>query len=241
MSALYTDGNFTLKWPIGKARVSYPIPGDVATYILEQDYMQLKANYSAAALNTTHYTAMGAGSPTDGGSGGDSTAYLVSIGTHEDLGEGVVRWTETYSTKPADRNEYESFAYNFIGYYGVFGINVTTVTGRDRFTQSVTSRLAFKYYIPGVDGGITTAADIPLIEAQEYIYGSTTNNVDYLADAPPFASATSPSRTAYEAVVAGGSGIGTGAGTGEIVAEQSIVRRWQGGIYERVTRYIKAL
>ncbi len=33
MSAFYTDGNFALKWPIGKARVSYPIPGDVATYL----------------------------------------------------------------------------------------------------------------------------------------------------------------------------------------------------------------
>ena len=42
-------------------------------------------------------------------------------------------------------------------------------------------------------------------------------------------------------VVAGGSGLGTGAGTGEIVVEQSIIRRWQGGIYERVTRYAKAL
>lgn len=223
MSAFFTDGTWTTKEPTGKARIAYPIDGDVATYTIEQDFIQLRANYSAAALNALHSTQV---------SGGDASAYLVEIGPHEDLGQGVIKWTEVYSTKPADRNEYESYAYNFIGYYGVWGTEETTISGRPRFTQSVTSRLAHKYYIPGVDGGITTAADIPIIAAQTYIYGTTTNNVDYLADAPPFSAATVPSRTTYEGWVSGGT---------EIVAEQSIVRRWRGGIYERVTRYVKAL
>jgi len=232
MSAFLTDGNWTLKWPLGKARYSYPIPGDVATYMIAQDYVQLRSSYSAAALNTTHYAAMGGASATDGGATGDNAAYLIEISAHEDWGQGVTKWTEIYCKKPADRDEYESYAYNFIGYFGVFGLSVvTSVTGRDRFTETVTSRLAHKYYIPGIDGGITTAADIPIIASQTYIYGSTTNNVDFLADDAPFADATTPSRTTYEGWVGGGS---------EIVAEQSIVRRWNGGIYERVTRYIKA-
>lgn len=233
MSAFHTDGDFTIKWPIGKARKSFPIDGDVATYQLEQDFVQLRSSYSVAALNTTHYTNIGGASPVDGGATGDTTAYLVAIGPHEDLGAGVAKWTETYATKPAERNDYESFAYNFIGYYGTFGLSVVTaVTGRPRFTQTVTSRLAYKYYIPGVDGGITTASDIPIISQQLYFYGATTNNVDFLADSPPFTAATTPSRTTYEGWVSGGT---------EIVAEQSIVRRWQGGIFERVTRYVKAL
>jgi hypothetical protein len=104
------------------------------------------------------------------------------------------------------------------------------------------ARLAYSYYRIFASGGdYTSAGSIPIIDAQKYIYGSTTNNTDYLADSPPFAAATTPSRTAYEAVMAGGSGLGTGANAGEIVAEQSIVRRWRGNIYERVTRYIKAL
>lgn len=225
MAAFFTDGTWTTKEPTGKARISYPFAGDFATYIIEQDFIQLRANYSAAALNTLHSTVV---------TGGNSSAYLIEIGPHEDLGQGVISWTEVYSTKPADRNEYESYAYNFIGYYGVWGTNITAVTGRPRFTQSVTSRLAHKYYIPGVgaDAGIATAADIPILAAQTYIYGATTNNVDYLADSPPFTAATNPTRTAYEALVSGGT---------EIVAEQSIVRRWRGAIYERVTRYVKAL
>ncbi len=222
MAAFFTDGDFTVKYATGKARISYPIPGDVATYQLEQDFIQLRSSYSAAALNVTHASQV---------SGGDSSAYLVEIGPHTDLGQGVVMWTETYCKKPADRDEYESYAYNFIGYYGVFGINVTAVTGRDRFNKTVLSRLAHKYYIPGIDVGITTAADIPIVAAQEYYYGTSQNTVDYLADSPPFTSATTPSRTTYEGWVTGGT---------EIVAEQSIVKRWMGGIYERVTRYIKA-
>ncbi len=228
MSANFTDGNFTLKWPVGKARTTYPIDGDVSTYILEQDYMQLKSSYSAAALNTTHYSAMGGASPTDGGATGDSSAYLVGIGPHADQGQGVIMWTETYSTKPAARNEYESFSYNFIGVYGAAG--ETTITGRDRFTKTVMSRLAYAYYIPGVDGGITTAADIPLIDAQRYVWDSTENDSDWLADSPPFTDATDPTRTTYEGWI----------GSTEIVAEESVVRRWMGGIYERVTRYIVA-
>jgi hypothetical protein len=231
MSANFTDGNWTLKWPIGKARISYPIPGDLTSYIISQDYMQLRSSYSAAALNTTHYAALGSASPTDGGATGNSSAYLIEIGEHRDMGQGVIMWTERYATKPAERSEYESYAYNFIGFYGAWGINTTTVTGRDRFSKTVMSRIAFKYYIPGVDGGITTAADIPLIAAQTYIYGTTTNNVDFLADSPPFTAATVPSRTTYEGWITGAT---------EIVVEPSIVRRWFGNIWERQTRYVKA-
>jgi len=141
MSLFKTDGDFTLKWPIGKARKSFPIAGDLVTYQIEQDYMQLRSSYTAAAINATHYAAMGSASPTDGGDAGDSAAYLVEIGPHSDIGRGVIQWTERYCTKPAARDEWESYAYNFIGYYGVWGINVVAITGRPRFTQTVLSRL----------------------------------------------------------------------------------------------------
>lgn len=243
MSAFRTDGTFTSKWPIGKARISYPIPQDTTAYLLEQDYMQLKSSYSAASLNSTHYTELGGASPTDGGSTGDNSAYLVEIGQHQDLGAGLIQWTEVYASKPASRDEYESYSYNFIGFYGLYGgANVTTVTGRDRFTQTVTSRVAYAYYRIFASGGDYTAvSSIPQIVAQAYVFGSTTNNLDFLADSPPFTTASTPSRTDYEAVMAGGSGLGTGAAAGEIVAEQSILRRYRGNIWERATRYIKAL
>jgi hypothetical protein len=238
MSANYTDGDFTKKWPIGTARKSFPIERDLTCYLLEQDYMQAKTSYSVAALNTTHYAAMGGATATDGGATGDASAYLVAISQHQDMGQGIVRWTETYSTKPASRDEYESFVYNFIGYYG--GAGQTNITGRNRFTRNVMSRLAYAYYIPGLGGGEpANVAAITLIAAQKYVWTGTTNDSDWLA-ATPFSPVTDPTRTAYEAVVAGGAGLGTGAAAGEIVAEQSIVRPWRGGIYERVTRYIMA-
>jgi len=160
-------------------------------------------------------------------------AYLVEETPLQDLGGGVARWTRRYAQIPATRIEYESFAYQFIGYMGTWGINVPPdqiVTHRDRFTKTVVSRLKHEYFLCATGQTYETPDLIPIIPAQAYKFLGIV--VDYLWDVVSlFTVATEPSRTEYEAWVAAGA---------EIVAEDSRVSRWLGNIYERVTRYVVA-
>lgn len=215
MAAFKVDGDFTVATACSAARKSFPIPGDNTSFIVEQDFMQFFANFTPLALNTAHPTF--------------TNAYLVEETPLQDLGGGVARWTRRYATIPATRDEYETFAYHFIGFYGVWGINVTTVTGRDRFTKTVVSRLKHEYFLCATGQTYETPDLIPIIPAQAYEFNGIAT--DYLGDSPPFSVASDPSRTEYEAWIAAGT---------EIVAEDSRVSRWLGNIYERVTRYVVA-
>ncbi len=96
--------------------------------------------------------------------------------------------------------------------------------GRAPFTQVVNSRLDFKYYLPSVSGGITTPDDIPILTPQVIAdqFGFQTDTYTTL---------TTPSQSSYQAQINAGTWI---------VAEGSTLRRWQGNIYERTTRYIRA-
>lgn len=222
MAAFKVDGNFTVATACGAARKSFPIPGDNTSFIVEQEFMQLFANFTPLALNTAHPTF--------------TTAYLVQESPLQDLGGGVAKWTRTYATIPAQRNEYEMFAYQYIGIYGYVlaqGGSVTTeVDGRERFTESSLSRVQHDYFLCASGQDYETPADIPVNAAQAYYQSADSTLVtDYLTDSPPFTTASSPTLTAYLALVSGGD---------EIVAEESRLTRWMGNIYERTTRYVIA-
>lgn len=220
MSAFYTSGDFAVKSATGKPRRSYPIPGVTAAYVLDQDYIQLFANYTANTLNSAHPD--------------NANAYLVQIGPLSDLGAGVARWTETYAAKPPDHSEYETFAYRFIGFSGVLTPNGVDPTGREPFTRTVLSRLEHKYYrIFSVGGDYTSVSQIPLLSEQEYVWADyTTIQTNYIGDAPPFDYATSPDRTTYDGWVANGT---------EFCVEGSRLSRWMGNIWMRQTRYVVAI
>lgn len=96
-------------------------------------------------------------------------------------------------------------------------------TRRASRTEAVNSRLQFDYYLPGVSGGITTPSDITILQPTQ-IVDSEGNEVDTYSDA------TTPSQATYLS-----STVGT-----EVVVEESVTRRWQGNIYERITRYAEA-
>lgn len=94
---------------------------------------------------------------------------------------------------------------------------------QNSYTKQIMSRLDMDYWIPGVN--CTSVNDIPIIQELQIIDNNTGGRVEYLSDD------TTPSvDTWYDYVQ-----LGTW-----IVVEPSIVRRWQGEIYERTTRYIKA-
>lgn len=227
MSRLYISGDFTVAEAIDQPKVSEPFPGVAVAYVLTQDFMQLREDWAPLPLNTPH----------------DDPAYtdylLVQESALTDVGCGVVRWTRTYAQVPDTYNEPAgNYNYNFIGFIGVWGINVTAVTGRDRFSRNALAKMQRDFFLVDANTGSSTGpvyddwANIPIIEQQRYFYGSNPElDVDYLADSPPLTEATTPSRTEYQDMIDSGA---------YIAAESSRLARWMGNIYVRETIYVKA-
>jgi len=94
--------------------------------------------------------------------------------------------------------------------------------GRDAFTEETTSWIAYDYFLPGVSQGITTFADIPIINSPVIVDSNGTRTDTYAAT-------TAPTKTEYLADVKNKT---------PHVAHDSSLRRWMGNIYERQTRYI---
>ena len=91
----------------------------------------------------------------------------------------------------------------------------------------VPSLLYFDYWLPGVN--CDSVESIPIIQKWA-IYDETGNETNYLSNlsSPPLYADGSGTKS-YREMVRDGD---------RIVVEPSIVRRWMGEIYERVTRYI---
>lgn len=218
MANLVYDGDYSTAQAVTNPELSAPIAGVNANYLLRQDFMQSLSSFVALALNTPHPTY--------------STYYLVDESEKVDIGGGLVRWTRTYAQVPASYSEPGgNYAYSFIGFYGQFGINVTQITGRERQTEVVPVRINRDFFLVGPGQIYTDPNDIPTMPEQQYYSGSPTLKVNYIGDSPPLQIATTPSRTAYDALVAAGS---------EIVVEASTIFRWMGNIYVRETRYVTA-
>lgn len=93
--------------------------------------------------------------------------------------------------------------------------------GRPAEALEVGSSLQFDYYLPGVSAGVASPFDIPVIsELQIYDGDGIKVNV--------FTNDTVPTITQWRASIAGGE---------KVCVVASIVRRWQGNIFERSTRY----
>jgi hypothetical protein len=225
MAAFKIDGDFTVASATAKPLFTAPIDGINTLYLLSQPFMQLKADYSPLALNAAH--------PDFG------TFKLVQESALRPLGQGLVEWVRTYAVVPSQHNEFESYAYNFIGLngylIGILGADplVTTSTpyGRERFTRIVTSRIQHDYFITGPSQTYTTPQAIPTIVGQKYYWLTPDVPTDYLSDSPPYTMASTPDRTTYLGWVSGGT---------EFVAEDSNLTRWNGLIFVRKTRYIIA-
>lgn len=222
MADIVTDGDFTGADATGAPTFSAPLNGVNVNYVLVQEFVQLRENFTPLPLSTPHP---------------QHPEFVLVAESEQDssIGLGLVRWTRTYARVPDSYSEPGgNYAYTFIGFYGVFGINVTAITGRDRFTRNVPVLIERDFFLVGPDETYEEFGDIPINSAQRYYYGSTPElDVDYLADDPPFTEATVPSRTQYEALIA--------ANAFNIVVEDSIIIRWMGNIYMRETRTIKAL
>lgn len=94
---------------------------------------------------------------------------------------------------------------------------------QNAYTKQVMSRLDFDYWIPGVN--CNSVNDIPIIQELQIVDNNTGGRVEYLSET------TTPSIDNWYDYVQNGTWI---------VVEPSVVRRWQGEMYERTTRYVRA-
>ncbi len=218
MSAFKVDGDFTVASATAKPQFSNPFAEVNAAYILRQPFMQLLANYAPVTLNTAHPDF--------------SDFKLAEESERQPIGAGLVTWDRTYAKVPSTFNQFESVNYNFIGFYGTtIAINTTAQSGRWRFVKTVTCRIANEFFRIGAGETYTDPADIPILPAQTYYIGDANQLTDYLGDDDILDTPSTPTRTEYETMIAGGD---------EIIIEDSRLVHWIGAIWLRQTRYVKA-
>jgi len=97
--------------------------------------------------------------------------------------------------------------------------------GRDPETQVVNCRVVYDYFLPGVTAGISVPSDIPNTDPL-YIQDNTGRKTNVVTGN------TSPTATQYKALIAAGT---------QIQIERSTQSIWRGNIYQRITRYIRAI
>lgn len=181
----YVDGDWTVAKPCSLPEFSAPVPGDPTEYVFTQDFMALRTIAAASTLNTAH--------PSSGLSPDYSAWVLVEESdTKQDVGNGIVRWRRTYAKVPAQHNEWESYAYSFIGTAPFLALS-TAQEGRLRFVERVTSRVQHDYYLVGTGQTYTTPGAIPILKQFAYCvqdtvggvnYGGWYSRQDYLFDGP---------------------------------------------------------
>lgn len=197
----FIDGDFTAATAVSLPVFSSPIPATTAEYVLTQNFMQYRNNFTALAQGTPHPDY--------------PNFFLAQEGEKQDKLGGVVQWTRTYFAVPASYDEFDTYLYNFIGFWGTFGASIGNIpTGRPRNSLKVDSRISQDFFLvpstlpandprnpTGVSVTINSPGDIPIYQAQKYRI-SLANftwwlDVDFLFDNPPLTNNTTPSRATY--------------------------------------------
>lgn len=221
----YRSAGWNTEYETRTPRIVRPIERDQAHIVVTRYYQCPADTYAALALNTVDnfYD----------GTSGKPTAYLVENGPIQSVDGNAVEYTRTFATIPADRDDYDTFAYTFPAQ-----IDANGITRRQNMTLAVTRRIANKYYLVG---GITypTPASIPLELRQRYIltYYPTVGtpayaDVDFVKNTDAFGVFTTPSLDDYNTYVSGGI---------EIKPEESHLEQYMGNIYRRYVGYIVAV
>lgn len=221
----YLDRSYATAFAVSHFTKETILEGVKDRLVGQQDFCQNDSDFTSQALNSPHPDESDPSNP---------VWILVEETNFQDQGEGVLQWTRRYARKPDSYSRVEgTIAYNFIGFFGTFGINITAVTGRGRFVETVPLRVQRDYYIIGPEtyADYETPQEIPIIQEQTYYISDPEQRTDYLGDSPPLDTASTPSRTDYEAMIAA---------QDEIVAQPSKVMPWQGNIYVRETYYVRA-
>jgi hypothetical protein len=119
---------------------------------------------------------------------------------------------------------------NPYGLWTTGNVNVTVSQAKEQYGGRAIKTLvapaysAIDYFFPGITAGVTTTTDIPIMQASPFI--ETTSNTE----TANINANSSPTVTEWFAAVAANE---------YFIAEPSQLRRWQGNIFERVTKWVK--
>jgi len=227
-NVIFATSGFDTAYAVTAPEFSAPLPGVNVDYILTQDWQMDFNDFTPLALNTPHPDF--------------ADFVLVSEGNKRDIQGGAIRWTRIYGKVPASYTEMSgTITYNFIGFQGYTQTSSTAddpLTGRPRFTHVVAVQITRDFFLVGAGETYSTSEEIPTIPQQEYLLDGTNFFVDFLGDDPPYANQTDPGQAEYEAMVAADL---ADQSSYSIVVETAAPVRWQGNIFVRETRRIKAL
>lgn len=184
-------------------------------FIARQRFWQTRADYVRPASNSANLSAYPA-------------ARFCDDSGFRDLGFGLHEWLRTWATVPAQIIDYETFAYVYPGY-----ASTLSAYGRVPLPAQVTSKLVMDFFLVGAGGTYADAGVIPVYQGQGYTYGPYSGEVaaDYLN------ATSSPTLTAYKALVTTDAADPT---SYSIEAHDSILEPYQGNIWRRTRRLIKA-
>ena len=204
----YSDGFYDTKLFIGKPVFSYPRPRESGAFVLRQRVSIDADDYTPAPVATN----VGAiAHPVY------SDALLVAEEAFDDIGNGVVHYTEVYANKP---NDYTvpagNVSYPFPGF-----LNQRAVT-----TLDVQVSRTHEFFVT-----VDPIADISTIAAFRPVADGTQHDVDILTDGGGVATLTDPTRANYKTNFID---------TELLVVRESVVSRYLGNIWERVTDRVLA-
>ena len=183
--------------------LEYPFRQDLTAVFYRIEYVQRSEFFVPLALDTTCPD--------------EPSAFLVNESNPALQGSGLVRWTRTFSTVPATREEWSTTSFSFPAFRTDSN---STDSLRSGFTQTVVAKVEYSYVRttdPGSDLTITTK--FQPTDAS----GNACNFV---------ASDTTPTKAIYEGYISGGT---------YIQAQETKVQRWQGNIWQLENRKVKAL
>lgn len=189
MSIAYISGDFSTAVAISNPEFSPPFAGVNVNYLLRQRFMQDLASFAPLALNTAHPNF--------------PDYKLVAEDEKMDISGLKTQWTRTYAKMPATYSQPGSIAYSLIGYFGSFGVNVTSISGRARHSKVLSARVQYDYFLLdpvagkifdangvavyiGAPGQLPSLTRVPIIQEQKYfaaLLGAVLSQVetDYIA------------------------------------------------------------
>lgn len=184
-------------------RKEYPFRVDLTAVLLYEDYAQRAEFFIPIALDLAHPDF--------------PSAFLVDETDPAQGSDGLVRFSRTFATVPADRTEFATGSFSFPAYKT---LSADTTLLRDGFSQTGVTKNVFSYLLttdPGADLTITGIFQ-PLDVDDE--------KVDFVAND------STPTRSSYETDVTAGT---------YIQSMETEVSRWKGNIWQMQDVQVKAL
>lgn len=224
MPDTYTSPDLDLseKSDNGPARPEYPFLnryGDASHVVFTIPYIVSALDYAPTALNTAA-TINGV------------SVFACGETAPADAGAGVLSYEGKFANVPASHFDYETYSATYPGYWGE----------RVSYTQTVQAQLQYEYFKTGTGETYETPAEIPLV-AETRVTNSGGLDVSILSGGELFLTdggevapgvtlaATSPTLTAYKALVTGAT---------YSIAVDCKVEHYLGNIWARITRRVLA-